>query len=307
MTVHAAGADHWPVTRAHTPSHEAIRGTSRANGCPHDRRPPGPLGRTALSKSALSVFDICQQKSWFEAHDRRPFVPIEKVTFGSALDAAIEVVIGYARMGQPVDMGRALDAARFIIDRDETGTSLDEVAHATARFLADVLPERDWSHALTQVHIAVTLDGLGECDGHPDIIDGTEVWDVKATTGKSAKEPRSLELGFYAILREAETGVPVTRVGYMEWRRSAPHGSLREGKWVTPSVEVTPEFRRWSYERAAAYVRAKRADELLNRKAAEPRNWSFPGFAVRASFCTDCVYAPANGGPCALAYREEIA
>lgn len=262
--------------------------------------------RTALSKSVLLQFDGCPTQVWYSIHDPRPFVPIEKVTFGSALDAAVEVIAGYLRTGATIQMVRAMEAARWIVERDEIEVDLEEVEHAAERFVTDVAPHHDWSLAVTQRRITGTLEGLGEVDGHPDILLPGEVWDVKATVSKSPKDPRSVELGFYVLLQEQIEGKHVDRVGYMEWRRGAPHGGLKVGKWETPSLEVTDEFRRWTTEKAAAYVRAKKADEVLNRKAANPGNYSMTGGPAYKGRCADCVYNPANGGPCQLAWREEI-
>lgn len=263
--------------------------------------------RTALSKSVLTEFDICPQKSWFGIHDPRPFVPIEKVTFGSALDAAIEVIVQYAAMGQEPDMTRAIAAAQWIADRDDVGVEVDEVAHAAARFVIDVLPRHGWSLAVTQRSVSAVIEALGECNGHPDICLPGEVWDVKATTGKKEKDPRSVELGFYVLLREAAGDDPISRVGYLEWRRGEPRGSLKTGKWVEPSFDVTDEFRRWTLAKAVQYVRAKRADRVLNPAGRPALNFTMTGGPAFAGACNGCVYNPASGGPCELAYQEEEA
>lgn len=68
--------------------------------------------------------------------------------------------------------------------------------------------------------------------------------------------------------------------------------------------QVTDEFRRWAYEGAAAFVRAKKADVVLNRKAVVPSNYSFSGGPAWPGKCAGCAYSPANGGPCARAYVE---
>ena len=49
--------------------------------------------RTALSKSVLTAFELCETKSWWGLHDPRPFITNEKVVFGSAVDAGVEVVV----------------------------------------------------------------------------------------------------------------------------------------------------------------------------------------------------------------------
>lgn len=256
--------------------------------------------RTSLSKSALVQFDLCQTKAWYSIHDPKPFVPSEKTSFGSAVDAAVEKVIEAVRDGQTIDRSLARAAAAEVIERDEAGVDLDAVDHAVAQFVTSVVPEFDFSGAATQVHLDVSLEGLGPTDGHPDIIlSSGAVWDVK--TGNPKQTARTPELGLYALLAEATTGEPVPEVGYVYYNRK-----LVSPKWGTVREPVTDEFRRWAYERAAAFIRAKRADETLNRKAAVPQNFSFPGAAAFPSLCLDCPYAPANGGPCALAYREEV-
>jgi hypothetical protein len=282
---------------------------------------PDLTARKTLNKSILGDFGRCQTKTWYSLHDPKPFIPKEVVTFGSAIDAAVEVIVKLVASGQPADLGRATAAAVEVIDRDDakaedlgvpaTGVDIIEVQSALATFAASVLPVMTFDRAITQHSIRATIEGLGEAEGHPDILipvaDGDEVWDVKATVGKRAKEARSLELAFYAILREAETGRPVTRVGYIEYRRGAPNGALVKPQWLTPSTAITPELRRWAYEQAAAFVRAKRADALLNAKAAEPVNWSMTGGPSFSGLCNDCPWNPALGGPCAIAVREEEA
>jgi len=167
-------------------------------------------------------------------------------------------------------------------------------------FMDEIVPKYDWALSVTQASITATLDGLGECNGHPDIIMGFgSVWDVK-TSGR-AKEVPSLELGFYALLMEEHSGQPVPSVGYFNWIR------LKKPYWQIAEAPVTDELRRWSYEKAAAYVRAKRADTLINAKSAAPQNYSFPGSAKFPSLCADCPWNPALGGPCLVALREEEA
>jgi hypothetical protein len=41
-----------------------------------------------------------------------------------------------------------------------------------------IAPQYDWSHVLTQHSITVEIDGLGECNGHPDIILGDATFDA---------------------------------------------------------------------------------------------------------------------------------
>lgn len=256
--------------------------------------------RTALSKSALVQFDLCQTKSWFAIHDPKPFVPKPKVTFGSAVDAAVEVLISYARSGQTPDWVRAMNSADEVIIRD--GLSADavgyeEVGEAVHAFVRDVLPQFDWSYCRTQASITEDLDELGETNGHPDIIlADNRVYDVK--TAARAKDLPSVELGLYALLVEAETGKPVPAVGYMTWVRT------KMPRWQVIEAPVTDEMRRWAYEHAAAYVRARKADALLNAKAERAANYSMTGGPKFDGLCGDCEWAPANGGPCLIAKEE---
>ena len=248
-----------------------------------------------LSKSELGQFDLCQSKAWFAIHDPRPFVTNEKVEFGSALDAGVEVVVKYLSSGQPLDMTRAHAAVLEVVDRHGL-VDLAEVKVALASFVDEVVPRYDWTRAVTQSSITTDLEGLGTCNGHPDIILGDgSIFDLK--TSSKSKDVPSVELGFYALLVEA-TGRPVPRVGYLNYVR------LKKPVWYLPEVPVTDELRRWAYENAAAYVRAKKADTILNAKAASPGNYTMAGGAKFASLCLDCPYNPANGGPCALVRRE---
>lgn len=255
--------------------------------------------RTALSKSALRTFDLCQTKSWFSVHDQRPFIPNEKVTFGSAVDAGVEVIVKFLASGQPIQLDRAYAAAAEIIERDQVELVFDQVEWAIEDFGISVAPKVDWHLAVTQAHLSATLDGLGECDGHPDIILGdNSVWDVK-TSGR-AKEVPSLELGFYALLaEEVDSTRKVPRVGYMNWVRA------KRPFWQVVETPVTDELRRWAYEKSAAYVRARKADVALNAKAETPANFSMTGGPSFAGLCRDCPYNPSLGGPCLISLQGE--
>lgn len=255
--------------------------------------------RTALSKSTLAQFDLCQTKSWYGLHSPLPFVPNEKVTFGSAVDAGVEVIVQALAKGEAPDLGQASAAAVFCIERDGTEVDILEVQFALAQFVSGVAPHFEWGDAVTQASVTATLDGLGECNGHPDIILGDgRVWDVK--TSARTKEVPSLELGFYALLMEAHSGIQVPSVGYMNFVRA------KRPYWQVDSAPVTDELRRWTYERSASYVRAKQADDLLNSKTDEPRNFSFPGGPKFDGLCSDCPYSPALGGPCAMTFLREV-
>ena len=254
--------------------------------------------RTALSKSTLATFDLCQSKSWFAIHDPRPFVPNEKVTFGSAVDAGVEVILKYARMGEDPDLDKATEAAAYVIERDGVEVDPVDVQTALAAFVVQVLPKFDWSFVGLQSNLTATLEGLGECNGHPDIILGdNSVFDVK-TSGR-AKEVPSLELGFYALLvEEVDPTQKVPRVGYINYIRS------KRPFWQIVETPVTDELRRWAYEKSAAYVRAKKADAALNAKAETPANFSMTGGPRFASLCLDCPFNPALGGSCLIALNE---
>lgn len=273
---------------------------------------PNLEGRTGLSKSVLQTFQFCETEAWWKLHDPRPFIPNEAVTFGSAVDRGAEVYIIAARAGLTADdltdlHERAWEAAwdKVAEDAAEFGVEVEssELTHALHSFHRDIIPSFDWTAVRTQAHINLPMEGLGECDGHPDIIFAdNRVADVK--TGSPKQTARTLELGFYALLVEAETGQPVPSVSYIYWNRK-----LQKPKWGVVTEHVTDEFRRWAYEGAAAYVRAKRADEVLNRQNAklgrEAENYSFGGGPAWAGKCAGCVYAPVNGGPCARAFTEE--
>jgi hypothetical protein len=252
--------------------------------------------RKALSKSTLTGFDICGTKSWFDIHYRLPLIPDEKITFGSAVDAAVEAAIKYLRMGHPINEDNCLDAAREVIERDGVDVSLDEVAKALILFVSQVAPHYDFALARLQEHIVGELPDLGEVDGHPDVwlADG-RIFDVK--TSKRAKfDERTVELGFYALTGAEYSGAPVPAAGYWTYvRTTRPY-------WQILEFPVTDEWLRWTVEKAAAYVRAKRADEVLNKSAKAPINWSFTGGPkYGSSSCGSCQYQPM----CSIAIRGE--
>lgn len=260
---------------------------------------PNLSARTALSKSAVNQFELCQTKAWFEIHHRRPFVPNEKVSFGSAVDAAVEKVAEDLRDGRTIDEERAMAAAKSIADRDDAGVELRDVESATTKFIVSVAPNFDWTDVALQVHLNAVIDGLGEVDGHPDIIwPDNIVRDVK--TGKPKKTAETPELGLYAMTIEAVTGRRVPRVGYIYYDRT-----LVTPKWGVVEAEFTDEFHRWAFERAAAFARAKAADAQLNLPGSEPQNFTMTGGPKFDGLCSDCVYSPALGGPCAMTYTKE--
>lgn len=258
--------------------------------------------RTAVSKSAINQFELCQTKAWYEIHDRRPFVPNEKVTFGSAVDAGVERVIEDIRDGRPVDENRAFAAAAEAILRDDVEVEFGKVESAIRTFVPQVAHAFDFTDVALQVHLNVELDDLGEVDGHPDIILANDaIWDVK--TGNPKDSAITPELGLYGLMVEATTGHAVPEVGYIFWNRK-----LVTPKWGIVRAPFTDEYRRWAYERAAAYVRAKAYDARLNARAEIAVNATMTGGPKFDGLCNDCAYNPANGGPCSMVLtREAIA
>lgn len=254
--------------------------------------------RKTISKSFLQQVGYCGQKAWYSLHDPRPFIPVERVTFGSCVDAVVELAIKALRSGQPVPLNRCKEAAAWVAERDSMDIDLDAVVLAAERFEFEVAPHIDLSRAETQHHIKLDIPGLGEFDGHPDILTPGEVWDVKATEKAKPQDAAATsydELGIYAVAREIETGHPVNKVGYLSWVRS------KKPYWQIVSAPVTPAMRRISLARASNVVRALEADSMLNDGAASPVNGSFPTGPKWPSMCSDCAWNPALGGPCAMA------
>lgn len=253
--------------------------------------------RTSLSKSALAVADICGNKAWLEIHHRRAFISNPDVAFGSAVDAAVEQVLMVARADLPPLLADPMAAAAVTVERNGIEIHLEEVEAAVDAFVRDILPAHDWTLCGLQVHLSTVMDGWGEVDGHPDIVlHSGAVWDVK-TSKRSKETARSVELGFYALVSEA-TGKPVPEVGYLTWVRT------KKPYWQTLSTPVTDDFRDWTRARVDAFVRAKRADELLNRNAQEPVNWTFPSGPKNGGLCRTCQYNPLMGGGCLMAVME---
>ena len=253
--------------------------------------------RLALSKSALNDFEWCQTQAWFKRHYPLPIIPDEGLVFGSAVDAAVEQIVTFLRSDQPIQMERVMAAAEEVIARDEIAVDVDDVEKAAERFVVEVAGNYDWSLCRTQASISLTLDDLGDVSGHPDLIlSGNRVRDVK-TSKKQKPDEVTIELGFYALLVEEETGEPVPDVGYFTWVR------VKRPYWQRLEFPVTDELRRWTREWAGSYVRAVKADEYLNRKTPNPKNYSFGGGPKYRGKCATCPYAPANGGPCSMAWR----
>jgi hypothetical protein len=73
---------------------------------------------------------MCQQQSWYDIHERRPVTPNERMTFGSAVDAAVEQIVVMLRSGNPVEMARVMAAVDEVLAREDTGVDRDEVERA---------------------------------------------------------------------------------------------------------------------------------------------------------------------------------
>lgn len=241
--------------------------------------------RTALSKSEMTAAHWCELSAYFARTSPRPYLPSADMTFGSCVDAAVEVAITALRSDQPIPIPRALAAAAEVALRDEQAIDMDAVELAVEQFGLVVAPAFDWSHALTQHTIRLPIDGLGDCEGHPDIILGDLVLDVK--TAKRAKTDEDVylspELGFYALLRERETGEPVRQVGYLTWLR------LKKPMWQTLIRPVTPDLLAEGLTEARRRVNMRRLIDTVAAKGADPvAYFSGPRYAGR---CLDCRFA----------------
>ena len=252
--------------------------------------------RTALSKSALTAFEMCQSQAWFGKHYRLPLIPQERITFGSAVDAAVEQAIRYISDGKPIDNDACLALAESIIERDGTEVDIDEVDKALTRFVVEVAGHYDFRGVRLQERISGELPDLGEVDGHPDVwLADSRIFDVKTAKRVKPDEP-TLELGFYALLGQAVRLEPVPSVGYWTWVRTA------KPSWQRLEWPVTPELLRWTVENAASYVRATRIDDQINERKDTPENWSMTGGPkLGRSSCLTCQYSPM----CPKAWREE--
>lgn len=242
--------------------------------------------RVALSKSAVVGWDLCPTKAGFELTERRPLVINEKISFGSALDAACEALVIGRREGW--SELRALTAAKdgvdYVIERDGIELPVAELNTAYRGFWNEVTPQFDWTGAETQPEIAATIPGLGDVQGHPDIILGAMPMDVKSSRYK--KDLPSVELGLYAILLEEARQIEVPAAYYLTWVRSG------RGRWEIQRWDITGEARRWTWARVNQYARAREAGAFYGAP-------KFPGL------CETCQYAPRNGGACEIAYEVE--
>ena len=267
---------------------------------------PDLSNRVGLSKSLLTAFDLCNAKAWNSKWHRRPFIPNPKVAFGNAVDAGVETLVTYHRMGQEPDMSRAFESGLEAGSKDGIDIDYAEVNGALEDWEAKVAPYFVFTHAITQHHFHLPLEDWGEADGHPDLIlpaDEDNIYDVK-TAGRRKETARTLELGFYALAREAETGRPVREVGYMTRVR------LVKPFWQVVTTFVDDAFRNWTRARVSAFVRADRLDDLVQaRRAAHdlaPQNQTMPGGPKNNGLCFGCEYSPKLGGNCELAVLEPL-
>lgn len=242
--------------------------------------------RTMLSKSAVVGWDLCPTKAGFELTERRPLIPNEKISFGSALDAACEALVIGKREGWPEmrAMAAAVDGIDFVVARDNIELPLAELTTAYRGFWNEVMPQFDWTGAETQPEVSAVIPGLGEVQGHPDIILDGMPMDVKSSRYK--KDLPSVELGLYAILIEEARQIEVPAAYYLTWVRSG------RGRWEIQRWDITGEARRWTWARVNQYARAKELGVFLGAP-------KFPGL------CSDCQYAPRNGGECEIAFQTE--
>lgn len=245
--------------------------------------------RRVLSKSAVVGWDLCATKAGYERTQRLPLIPSEKISFGSALDAACEALIIGKREGWTVKRAgtAALDAIGFVIERDGIELPEEELHRALRGFSEEVIPRFDWTGVETQPEIEADIAGLGPVQGHPDIVfPNGEPWDVKSSRYK--KDLPSVELGLYAILIEEARGIEVPQAGYLTWVRSG------KGRWEIQPWAITSEARRWTWAR-------------VNQYALAAETGAFYGAPKFPALCQTCQYAPANGGPCQIAWQEEAA
>jgi CheY-like chemotaxis protein len=241
--------------------------------------------RTALSKSEISTGTWCELQGFYARTDPKPWTPTPDMTFGSCLDAAVEMAIGFLRSGQPVQIERCLAAAAEVALRDDNPVNLDEIEVALEQFGVAIAPQYDWSHALTQHSITVEIDGLGECNGHPDIILTDLILDVKSA-GRAKSEDDiyfGSELGFYALLRTRETGDPVRHVGYLTWLR------LRKPLWQVLVVPVTDDLLAEAMTRARRQLHLRKLSDTVAAKGADPTLFfDGPRFDKK---CLDCAWS----------------
>jgi hypothetical protein len=239
--------------------------------------------RTALSKSEIGTGTWCELQGHYSRTDPRPWTVTEDMTFGSSLDAAVELAVKALRSDQPIPIERCLAAATEVSLRDDNPVNLDEIEIAIEQFGVVVAPHFDWSTALTQHTIRVPIDGLGECEGHPDLILADTILDVKAA-GRAKSETDiyfGSELGFYALLRMRETGDPVTRVGYLTWIRT------KKPMWQVLVVPVTDDLLAEAMTRARRQIHLRKLSDTVAAKGADPTLYfAGPKFESKCVSCS---------------------
>ena len=213
------------------------------------------------------------------ARPAAPWLVTESMTFGSAIDAAVEIAVTALRAGMSIPLDRCMAAATEVALRDDNPVSLDEVERAAELFGVSVAPEFDWSHAQTQQTVRVPIDGLGECEGHPDLLMPDPILDVKTSTRPKSEADVYFgsELGFYALLRERDTGEPVQRVGYLTWVR------LKKPYWQVLVVDVTDDLRAKAMTRARRQLHIRKLSDTVSEKGPTRRSTSPARASIRSA------------------------
>lgn len=260
--------------------------------------------RRFLSKSFLVGADLCGQRAWLDLNHPRPFRMTEPVAFGKAVDLGVQVIVGMIDAGIDPrgESDRFIEPVLEVIGDNPTDpeVSSDEVLRALDLFIREVV-DTDLlvlHGAKVQHHVRLPVEELGEIDAHPDLIlrDGSVI-DVKTSSRAKPEDAAAtsyLELGFYAFVREVETGQRPPRVGYLTFVRGA------RPRWQLVDAPVTETMVAIARTRSAAIRRARDADRVLNEGSATPVNWTFPAGPRFAGLCGSCSHNPANGGRCAI-------
>ena len=262
--------------------------------------------RQYISKSFVASADICGAKAWHSLWHPMPWTPPEKVTFGSAVDAGVEVIVKELAAGHPSDVVAAYGAAMKRVETEENAPDINEVRIALEKF-ADwsVVHEVVWPGTVTQPHLRLELPGIGEVDAHPDLLLPQGFEDPRVGTIvdiKTAARPKPAnaaatsytELGLYALLVLASgAGERPMSVAYWTYVRT------QKPYWQEVVAPVTDHLLTVARNRVAAVARAIEADAILNDGVAEPRNSTFPNPPKYG--CSDCPYHPSAGGPCEIA------
>lgn len=246
---------------------------------------PDLTTRTALSKSEISTGEWCGIQGFYARTQPRKWNVTPEMTFGSAIDACVELAVKALRAGQAIPHEIFQRVGAEIAVKDDNPVDLDELTKAMRQFENAVAPMFDWSNALLQHTISVEIDGLGACEGHPDIICDDLILDVKAKD-KSVNENAirfSSELPFYAVIRMRETGDPITRIGYLVWVRT------QSPKWQAVTVDVTDDVLAEGMARARRQVNLRRLIDTVASRGADPAEF-FKGPAFDSK-CLTCAWA----------------